>query len=64
MAQEMYTVRAAARETHCTIACVYQLVRGGRLEGARKEGKQWRIPASTIRQRISNNYHERQRQTD
>jgi excisionase family DNA binding protein len=58
------SVKEAAREMHCTVTCVYQLLWGNRLEGARKEGKQWRIPASTIRQRISNDRHERHRQTD
>jgi hypothetical protein len=37
----------------CTITYVFQLLWANRLAGAHKVGKQWRIPMSAIRQRMS-----------
>jgi excisionase family DNA binding protein len=42
------TVKEAARRKGCTLTYVYALLAAGRLPGARKAGRVWRIPAASI----------------
>lgn len=42
-----------ARACGLTLGYVYALLWTGRLAGAQKIGRQWRIPASAIRQRVA-----------
>lgn len=45
-------VRQAAQELGVTTKYVYDLLYSGRLPGAAKVGRTWRIPPSQIRQRL------------
>jgi len=46
------TVREAAIKLGCTLKFVYDLLYAGRLAGAAKVGRTWRIPVSTVEARI------------
>ena len=50
---ETISVRRAAAELHCTITYVYQLLWAGRIDGATKVGRQWKIPSEAINKRVS-----------
>lgn len=50
--QRMLTVRAAARRLGLTLSHVYHLTWVGRMPGARKVGRTWRIPASVVEARL------------
>jgi excisionase family DNA binding protein len=45
------SVREAAIELHSTTKWVYDLLYAGRLPGAVKAGRVWRIPRGAVRQR-------------
>lgn len=42
------TVRAAAHRMGCTLKYIYDLLYSGRLAGARKVGREWRIPEVAV----------------
>jgi excisionase family DNA binding protein len=50
---ETISVRRAAAELRCTITYVYQLLWAGRIDGATKVGRQWKIPSEAINKRVS-----------
>ena len=50
---ETISVRRAAEELRCTITYVYQLLWAGRIAGATKVGRQWKIPSEAINKRVS-----------
>ena len=52
---ETISVRRAAAELRCTITYVYQLLWAGRIDGATKVGRQWKIPSEAINKRVSSN---------
>ena len=42
------SVKEVARRKGCTLKYVYDLLAAGRLRGARKSGRHWRIPARAL----------------
>lgn len=48
MEQDMMTVRQAAQELGVMLNHAYALVYGGRLPGAQKIGRMWRIPREAV----------------
>jgi excisionase family DNA binding protein len=50
--ERMLTVREAAWRLGLTLSHVYHLTWVGRLPGARKVGKTWRIPGSVVEARL------------
>jgi excisionase family DNA binding protein len=54
--KEVVTVRQTAQKLSCTLKYIYDLLYAGKLDGARKQGKRWEIPASSLdawkRQRV------------
>jgi excisionase family DNA binding protein len=48
------TVRQTAIQLGCTLKNVYDLLYAGRLQGAEKVGRIWRIPAEAVEARIKN----------
>ncbi|MDA1315610.1 MAG: excisionase family DNA-binding protein [Acidobacteria bacterium] len=42
------TVKEFARTRRCTTKYVYDLLAAGRLKGARKQGRVWRIPEACV----------------
>jgi excisionase family DNA binding protein len=49
------TVREVAVELQCTLKFVYDLLWAGRLEGAQKVGRTWRIPVEAVEARMRPN---------
>ena len=42
------SVRETAKLLACTIKYVFDLLHAGRLHGARKDGRVWRIPSASV----------------
>lgn len=49
----MLTVSEVARRKGCTLKYVYDLLQAGRLPGAVKNGKTWKIPEQALGQRAN-----------
>ena len=47
-----FTVREAAMMLGCTLKFIYDLLYAGRLEGATKVGRVWRIPRHAVEARL------------
>lgn len=50
--KRMMTVRETARRRGCTLKYIYDLLAAGKLAGARKVGKVWRVPAEGVEGRL------------
>ena len=46
------SVRQAAMKMDCTLKFVYDLLHAGRLSGAAKIGRTWRIPVRAVEERL------------
>lgn len=48
MKEKMLAVAEVARETGFTLNYIYNLLYSGRIQGAKKAGREWRIPAQSV----------------
>jgi excisionase family DNA binding protein len=52
MARTTLNVREAITRLGCTRTYIYDLLCEGKLPGAEKRGKEWRIPLAAVEQRL------------